>query len=34
MSSIEWPRYLHDALGVSLSPERNSEEVSARMESL
>jgi len=34
MSSIEWSRYLHDALSVSLSPERNSEEVSARMESL
>jgi len=34
MSSIEWSRYLHDELGVPLSPESISEHVVARMESL
>ena len=34
MSSVEWSRYLHEELGVPLSPERISEEVAARMEAL
>ena len=34
MSSTEWSRYMHDQLGVALSPERISETVVARLEQL
>ena len=34
MSSIEWSRYLHEELEVPLPPERISEEVALRMDSL
>jgi len=34
MSSIEWSRYLHEELEAPLPPERISEEVALRMESL
>jgi len=34
MSSIEWSRYMHDELGVPLSPEEISERVVARLEQL
>src|SRR2546423_4921779 len=32
MSSIEWSRYMHDELGVTLSPEEISAEVVRRLE--
>ena len=34
MSSTEWSRYMHDQLGVALSPERISEAVVSRLEQL
>ena len=34
MSSTEWSRYMHDQLGVGLSPERISETVVSRLEQL
>lgn len=34
MSSIEWSRYMHDQLGVALSPDRISETVVSRLEQL
>lgn len=34
MSSVEWSRYMHDALGVDVSPERISAEVAERVSRL